>query len=37
MQLHWGAIRDWLRVALTWRDGVDGLVADEVSVLPGIE
>jgi arsenite-transporting ATPase len=28
---------EWLKVALTWRGGVDGLVADEVSILPGME
>jgi arsenite/tail-anchored protein-transporting ATPase len=37
MQTHWGVIQEWLKVALTWRGGVDGLVADEVSIIPGME
>jgi arsenite-transporting ATPase len=37
MQTHWGVIQEWLKVALTWRGGVDGLIADEVSIIPGME
>ena len=37
MQRHWGAIQEWLKVALAWRGGVDGLVAEEVSIIPGME
>jgi arsenite-transporting ATPase len=37
MQTHWAAIQQWLRAALAWRGGVDGLVAEEVSIIPGME
>ena len=37
MQTHWGTIREWLKAALAWRGGVDGLVAEEVSIIPGME
>ncbi len=33
---HWGRIQEWLRSLLAWRQ-VDDIVADEVSVLPGME
>ncbi len=34
MQTHWGTIQEWLKAALAWRGGVDGLVAEEVSIIP---
>ena len=37
MQTHWGTIQEWLKAALAWRGGVDGLVAEEVSIIPGME
>lgn len=37
MQTHWGTIQEWLKAALAWRGGVDGLVAEEVSLIPGME
>jgi arsenite-transporting ATPase len=37
LQTHWGTIQEWLKAALRWRGGVDGLVADEVSIMPGME
>jgi len=37
MQTHWGTIQEWLKAALSWRGGVDGLVAEEVSIIPGME
>ena len=37
MHTHWGAIQEWLKAALAWRGGVDGLVAEEVSIIPGME
>ena len=37
LQKHWGAIQRWLQAALTWRGAVDGLIADEVSIIPGME
>lgn len=33
---YWGRIQDWLAAVLAWRQ-VDELVADELSVLPGME
>jgi len=36
LRTHWGNIQEWLRSVLAWRK-VDDLVADEVSVLPGME
>jgi arsenite-transporting ATPase len=37
MQTHWGTIQEWLKAALAWHGGVDGLVAEEVSIIPGME
>jgi anion-transporting ArsA/GET3 family ATPase len=37
MHTHWGTIQEWLKAALAWRGGVDGLVAEEVSIIPGME
>lgn len=36
MAKYWGKVQDWFRSILEWR-GVDELIADEVSVLPGME
>lgn len=36
MSKYWGRVQDWFRSILEWR-GVDELIADEVSVLPGME
>jgi arsenite-transporting ATPase len=36
LRTHWGRIQEWLRSLLAWRQ-VDDIVADEVSVLPGME
>jgi len=36
LRTHWGSIQEWLRSLLAWRK-VDDIVADEVSVLPGME
>jgi arsenite-transporting ATPase len=36
LRTHWGRIQEWLRALLAWRQ-VDDIVADEVSVLPGME
>jgi arsenite/tail-anchored protein-transporting ATPase len=36
LRTHWGRIQEWLRSLLAWRK-VDDIVADEVSVLPGME
>ena len=36
LRTHWGRIQEWLRSLLAWRK-VDEIVADEVSVLPGME
>ncbi|MBI1801201.1 MAG: ArsA family ATPase [Chloroflexi bacterium] len=36
MQRHWGTIQQWVNSVLQWR-GVNELVADEASVLPGMD
>ena len=36
LRTHWGSIQEWLRALLAWRQ-IDDIVADEVSVLPGME
>ena len=36
LRTYWGRIQDWLAAVLAWRQ-VDELVADELSVLPGME
>src|SRR3954453_8609976 len=36
LRTHWGSIQEGLRSLLAWRN-VDDIVADEVSVLPGME
>jgi arsenite-transporting ATPase len=36
MSKYWGKVQDYFRSVLQWR-GVDELIADEVSVLPGMD
>lgn len=36
LKTYWGQIQEWLHALLAWR-GVDEIIADEVSVLPGME
>jgi len=36
IQKHWGTFQDYVREVLAWR-GVDDLLAEEMSVLPGME
>lgn len=36
LRTYWGRVQEWLRALLAWRQ-IDELVADEVSVLPGME
>src|SRR3712207_9043219 len=36
LRTYWGRIQEWLTALLAWRN-VDEIVADEVSVLPGME
>ncbi len=36
MDRYWGTVQEWLTTVLSWR-GVNDLVADEASVLPGMD
>jgi len=36
MQKHWGTVQAWMMTVLSWR-GLDELIADEASVLPGMD
>jgi arsenite/tail-anchored protein-transporting ATPase len=36
LKTYWGKVREWLNALLAWRQ-VDEIVADEVSILPGME
>lgn len=36
MEKYWGKVQDYFRSLLQWR-GVDELIADEVSILPGMD
>ena len=36
MGKYWGTVQDWLTNVLAWR-GIDELIADEASVLPGMD
>lgn len=36
MAKYWGTVQEWLTSVLSWR-GVDELIADEASVLPGMD
>ena len=35
-EVHWKAVREWLSALMRWQ-GVDGVVAEELAVLPGME
>jgi arsenite-transporting ATPase len=37
LQTHWGTVQEWLNALLEWQGGVDDLVADELTVLPGMD
>lgn len=36
MQKYWGTVQEWMASVLAWR-GLDELIADEASVLPGMD
>ena len=36
MERYWGTVQEWINSVLQWR-GVNELIADEASVLPGME
>jgi arsenite-transporting ATPase len=36
MEQYWGTVQTWLSTVLAWR-GVDELIADEASILPGMD
>jgi arsenite-transporting ATPase len=36
MQKYWGTVQEWMATVLSWR-GLDELIADEASVLPGMD
>jgi len=36
MEQYWGKVQEWLSSILAWR-GVDDLIAEEASILPGME
>ena len=37
LQTHWGVVQEWLNAILRWSGEVDSLVADELTVLPGMD
>ncbi|MBI3971584.1 MAG: ArsA family ATPase [Chloroflexi bacterium] len=37
LQTHWGTVQEWLTALLAWQGVVDSLVADELTVLPGMD
>ena len=37
LQTHWGVVQEWLSAILRWSGEVDSLVADELTVLPGMD
>jgi arsenite-transporting ATPase len=37
LQTHWGIVQEWLNAILRWSGEVDRLVADELTVLPGMD
>jgi arsenite/tail-anchored protein-transporting ATPase len=37
LETHWGDIQKWLNAVLRWSGEVDHLVADELTVLPGMD
>ncbi|HEY8475688.1 MAG TPA: TRC40/GET3/ArsA family transport-energizing ATPase, partial [Chloroflexota bacterium] len=36
LKKYWGKVQEWINALLSWR-GLDAIVADELSVLPGME
>ncbi len=36
MERYWGIVQEWLSTVLSWR-GIDELIADEASILPGMD
>jgi arsenite-transporting ATPase len=36
MEKYWGTVQEWMATVLSWR-GLDELIADEASVLPGMD
>ncbi|MBM3127666.1 MAG: ArsA family ATPase [Chloroflexi bacterium] len=36
MEKYWGTVQDWMMTVLSWR-GLNELIADEASVLPGMD
>ncbi len=36
MEKYWGTVQEWMSSVLSWR-GMDDLIADEASVLPGMD
>jgi arsenite-transporting ATPase len=37
LQAHWGLVQEWLNAVFRWQGRVDDLVADELTVLPGMD
>jgi arsenite-transporting ATPase len=37
LQTHWGVMQEWLTSVLRWSGEVDSLVADELTILPGMD
>jgi arsenite-transporting ATPase len=37
LQTHWGTVQTWLNAILRWQGSVDSLVADELTILPGMD
>jgi arsenite/tail-anchored protein-transporting ATPase len=37
LQTHWGDVQKWLGAILRWSGEVDSMVADELTVLPGMD
>ncbi|HEY3058651.1 MAG TPA: ArsA family ATPase [Chloroflexota bacterium] len=37
LQTHWGIVQEWLNAILRWSGEVDTVVADELTVLPGMD
>jgi arsenite/tail-anchored protein-transporting ATPase len=37
LQTHWGDVQRWLNAVMRWSGEVDRLVADELTVLPGMD
>ncbi|MBV8772478.1 MAG: ArsA family ATPase, partial [Chloroflexi bacterium] len=37
LKTHWGAVQAWLSALLLWQGSADPLIADEITVLPGMD